>query len=86
MKPYALFVAYDVFDFMSRQSRLEQLQLRDRMLRIRELPGNYSDYLEIDSAGRPFHISVKGKHAIKYWIDEADRQIKIMEIRSSDRG
>jgi len=80
------FVAYDVFDFMSRQGRLEQLQLRDRMLRIREFPGNYSDYLEIDSVGRPFYISVKGKHAIKYWIDDADRQIKIMEIRSSDRG
>ncbi len=80
MKPYTLFVAYDVFEFMSRQSRLDQLKLRDRMLRIRA-----SDYLEIDSVRRPFHISVKGKHAIKYWIDDTDQQIKIMEIRSSDR-
>jgi hypothetical protein len=86
MKPYALFIDYEVFDFMSRQHRSDQVKLRDRMLKIREYPGNYSDYIEVDSVGRSFHISVKGKHAIKYWIDDADRQIKILEIRSSDRG
>jgi hypothetical protein len=55
------------------------------MLQIRDYPGNSADYYETDISGREYHINVFGKHAIKYWIDDADRQVKIMQIRPADR-
>ena len=55
------------------------------MLQIRDYPGNLTDYSETDISGREFRINVFGKHAIKYWIDDADRHVKIMQIRLADQ-
>ena len=85
MRPFSLLIALEVFDFVSMQSRRMQWELRMRMLLIRDFPHNHSDFLEPDSSGRAFNVHLFGRYAIKYWIDHADQQVKIMEISLSDR-
>ena len=46
--------------------------------------GNYpaacSDYTDRDDLGRRLDVSVIDGFAIYYWIDEADRQVKILQL------
>jgi hypothetical protein len=85
MKSFALLVAYEVFEFIERLPRTEHLPIRKRFLQIRDFPGSHSDYSEPDDQGRRIEINIYGKFAIKYWIDDADKQVKILEIHPADR-
>ena len=85
MKPFALLVAYDVFEFIERLPRKEQLAIRRRFLQIRDFPGNHSDYSELDDSGRQIESNIYGKFAIKYWIDDPDKQVKILDLHPADR-
>lgn len=86
MKPFRLLIDYEVFEFVARLSRKEQQLIRREMLRMQDFPYNHADYQEKDEFGRQYHVHLFGKYALKYWIDEADKHLKIMEIRPSDRG
>jgi hypothetical protein len=85
MKPFALLVAYDVFEFLERLPREAQRALRGRLLQIRDFPHNHSDYAEPDDFDRRLEINICGKFAIKYRIDYSDRQVKVLDIHFADR-
>jgi len=85
MKPWELLVVYEAFELIAGLSRSEQVSVRRCFEQIREHPHNHSDYSESDSAGRPVEIHICGRLALKYWIDEADRQVKILDIHPADR-
>jgi hypothetical protein len=85
MKPFALLVAYEVFEFLERLPRKEQLVVRRRFLQIRDFPHNHSDYSEPDDSGRLLEINIYGRFAIKNWIDHSDQQVKILDIHQADR-
>ena len=85
MKSFVLLVAYDVFEFIERLPRQEQLTIRRRLLQIRDFPHNHSDYSEPDDSGRQLEINIYDKFAIKYWIDHSDQQVKILDIHPADR-
>jgi hypothetical protein len=55
------------------------------MVLIRNFPYNNADYTQVGPVGRQVHINVSAKYALKYWIDEADRQIKVLDILLADR-
>jgi hypothetical protein len=85
MKPFGLLVAIGVWEFLERLPRAEQLNIRERFLQIREFPSNFSDYRESDPIGRQLEINILGRVAIKYWIDHADRHVKILDLHFADR-
>jgi len=85
MKPFALLVVYDVFEYIERLPRNEQLAIRKRFLQIRDFPHNHSDYSEPDDLDRHLEINICGKFAVKYWIDHSDQQVKILDIHPADR-
>ncbi len=85
MKPYALLIAYEVIEFINSLDRKDQAAIWKRMAHIRDYPFINSDYAEADPMGRQIHINVSAKYALKYWIDGADRQIKVLDILPSDR-
>ncbi len=82
---FALLIDYQVLDYVITLNRKEAAAIREQMLRIRDFPGNLTDYFEADSSNRQYCVHIFGRHAIKYWIDDADRVVKIMEIRRSDQ-
>lgn len=61
---------------------------RERLLAvlsaIREYPERYSDYQGRDSQGTRVEIHVAHGLAIHYWIDNADRHVKVLCIQPAD--
>jgi hypothetical protein len=47
-------------------------------------PDRSSDYFEHDAIGRRVEISICSGYAIHYWIDFADRHIKVLAVVPAD--
>jgi hypothetical protein len=86
VKPFRLLIDHEVLEFIAQLGRKEQPLIHREMLRVWDFPCHHADYPEKDELGRQYHVHIFGKYALKYWIDEADRHLKIMETRLSDRG
>ncbi len=52
---------------------------------IQSFPSDYCDYEERDPLGRRVQVNVHAGYAIEYWEDFADRHLKVLVIRYSDR-
>jgi hypothetical protein len=51
---------------------------------IERFPSAHSDYTDSDTHGRRVDVSVADGFAIYYWIDEAARQVKILQLIAAD--
>lgn len=58
----------------------------EHLHRLRLYPAASSDYRDTDAHGRLVHVPILDGFAIYYWIDEADRHVKILEIATADKG
>jgi hypothetical protein len=81
---FRLLIDYDVIEFLESLSRGTGLQLRNRLVAIGEDPSAYSDYTEPDETGRAVDIHICGKFAVKYWVDHADKHVKVLEVHLAD--
>jgi len=77
---FRLLVDFEVLDFALKLSASRRRRLFDHFLEIQKFPGNYSDFLEEDGRGRSLHVSLLEDLRIQYWIDDADRHVKILQI------
>lgn len=84
MRDYDLLIAAPIFDQLMRMRKKEREVLRDRFQQIAAFPGNYTDYRERDLHGRELDVHVAGRHAVLFWQDHADRQVKILDLRPAD--
>jgi hypothetical protein len=80
MRPYKLVVDYDALEFFQGLSKNEQHFLHARLFHLREYPHNSADRSETGEGGRVHFIYVRGKFAIKFWIDEAVKEVRILDI------
>jgi hypothetical protein len=85
MPSFRLLIDYDVMLFVEGPPRSAQRLLRDRRAEIRDHPVHRSDYVEHDAIGRRVDINICGAYALKFWVDHADRQVKILDIHPADR-
>ena len=74
--------AIAVLDSIPRRARK---RLLDHFTALRSAPDRFSDYHEHDRIGRRIEISVFAGYSIHYWIDFADRHIKVVAIKPADR-
>lgn len=82
---FELLLAFEVVELLERLPLRDRRSLRQRLGQIRDFPSQHSDFAEHDSRGRRVDINVCGRFAIKYWTDQADHQIKVIDIHSADR-
>jgi hypothetical protein len=85
MGSFRLLIDYDVVVFIEGLPRAARQAIRARLVEIRDFPANRSDYTEPDAAGREVAINICGAFAIKFWVDHADLQIKILDVHPADR-
>jgi hypothetical protein len=85
MDPFRLLIDCDAVVFAEGLPRAARQSIRARLWEIRGYPVNRSDYTERDAVGREVAINICGAFAIKFWVDHADRQIKIPDIHPADR-
>jgi mRNA-degrading endonuclease RelE of RelBE toxin-antitoxin system len=82
---YRLLVSIEVVEFMERLPLKTREALRRGIHEIGRDPLGRSDASEHDSTGRRMQIAVFGDYALMYWVDEADQQIKILDVHAADR-
>ena len=85
MDSFRLMIDFDVAIMIEGLPRRLRQAIRMRLIEIRDSPANRTDCTEQDAAGRAVAINICGAFAIKFWVDHADRQIKILDIHPSDR-
>jgi hypothetical protein len=77
---YQLLVAWPVVELLESLPRRERRRLRECLISISRDPNGESNYQEPDAVGRPVEIHVCAEYAFKYWIDHADRHIRVLDL------
>ena len=85
MKQYRLLIDLEVVRDLDLLPKRERLGILTHLDRIRESPDRFSDFSENDASGRRLEVSVVEGLAVHYWIDFADRHVKILALHSADR-
>jgi hypothetical protein len=83
VKPFSLLIDSTVLEFLQSRSHRVQATLLARMMFIRDYPENSTDVKEFDLSGRLIRTSARGAYAISYWIDDADREVKIVKVQAT---
>jgi hypothetical protein len=82
---YRLLIDLEVVELLQGLPRRVREDLLRHFESIRGFPSRYADYHESDAAGRRVEISIFGRFAIHYWIDFADRHVKVLAIMPADK-
>jgi mRNA-degrading endonuclease RelE of RelBE toxin-antitoxin system len=82
---YRLLIDIEVIEILDRLPKRVRYQLLNQLHRIRSFPSNYSDYNEQDAVGRRVEICIVSRWAIHYWIDSADRHVKVLALKAADK-
>lgn len=77
---FRLLIDLEVLDQLNELPPLRRRLVFDHLRKIQKFPGHYSDHISQNSEGQRLDVSVFGKWHIFYWIDTADRHIKILQI------
>ncbi len=81
---YRLLIDLTALDLLMRLPSVRRRRFIEHFHRLRNHPRGNSDYRDTDVHGRQVQVSVFDGFALYYWIDEADRHVKILEIIAAD--
>jgi len=81
---YRLLVDLDAISALDSLPKKVRLRLIHHFYKIRSYPEIHSDYHEKDSVGRRVEICIFMNYAVHFWIDFADRHVKILAIKAAD--
>ena len=84
MNRYRLLVDWEVIEKLNRLPTRTRRILRQALTRIVATPDQFSDYREPNPRGIPLDVHLCAGFAIKYWIDFADRHIKVLDLEPAD--
>jgi mRNA-degrading endonuclease RelE of RelBE toxin-antitoxin system len=82
---YRLLVDLEAITLLDSMPKRDRKQVLDHFVRLRSTPDMISDEHEQDRLGRRVEISIVAGYAIHYWIDFADRHVKVLAIRPAAR-
>ena len=81
---YRLLISIEVVEFIERLPSKTRRALRDAIADIGADPLAMIDASDVDDTGRRLQIAIIGDFALTYWIDDADRHVKILDIHAAD--
>jgi hypothetical protein len=84
MSDTRLLIDIEVLEFLRTLRPKAQAALLSRFREIAAFPSKFSDFVERDSVGRRVDVHISGQFAIKYWDDQADHHLKILDVHPAD--
>jgi hypothetical protein len=84
VKPYRLLVDWEVIEKINRLPIRTRRILRKALSNIVTAPDQFSDYREPNPRNIPLDVHLCAGFAIKYWIDFADRHVKVLDLEAAD--
>ncbi len=82
--PFRLLIEGDVVDLLLDFSATKRRRFMAHFRKIQEYPGNNSQMLEPDDEGRILDVCIFEDIEIRYWIDDADRHVKIVSLTPNE--
>jgi hypothetical protein len=82
---YRLLVDLEAITILEGLPKRVRTNLMRHFFNLRANPDRYVDYHEYERGGRRVDISVFAGYSIHYWIDFADRHVKVLTLKSADR-
>lgn len=82
---YRLFILDEAMEFLIGMKKHDRHQVREKLEHIRSYPSYHAEYERRDAVGRRISGCVIGRHAIEYWEDAADGDVKVTYIGLADR-
>jgi hypothetical protein len=80
MKPFELLLVYGVVEFIGNLKPSDRIGLHRKLLQIKDSPHNNSEQTVTEPQGRSIESSTWRRFCIRYWIDHADREVKILDV------
>ena len=84
MSGYRLLVDWEVIEKVNHSPVALRRMLKGIFVRIGKYPDRMCDYTEPNERGILLAVHLCHGFAIKYWIDFADRHVKILDIAAAD--
>ncbi len=81
---YRLLLTLEAIEFLEKLPKQQRQRFRSLFVKMLEEPRMYSDFWQYEKDGRRIDVHVFGKHAIYFWDDAADRDLKIIRISKAD--
>lgn len=82
---FRLLISIEVVEFLERLPSRTRKALRNAIATIGVDPLAMADAADFDDTGRELQIAIIGDFALTYWIDDADRHVKILDVHAADR-
>ncbi len=82
---YRLLISIEVVEFLEKLPSKIRKSLRNAIAAIGGDPFVMPDAVDFDDTGRQLQIAIIGDFALTYWIDDADRHVKILDVHAADR-
>jgi hypothetical protein len=86
VKLYRLLVDWDVVVALRELSPRTQREVYAYFSKLKEAPDMASEYFVSDESGRELGVFIIKELAFYYWIDFADRHVKVLAIGPADRS
>lgn len=84
MKPYRLLADWEVVEQLNRLPVGIRRSFRNEFLRLKEFPDAMSEFEEPGDDGRLLNGFIRHGIAVLYWIDFADRHVKVLGLTRAD--
>jgi hypothetical protein len=81
---FRLLIDMDVLDILSKYPASRRRRLLAHFRKIQSFPENYSEFVEPDDEGKQLDMSTCDNIFIHYWIDYADRHVKILRMSENE--
>ena len=82
--PFKLFIDADVIDVLEEFPARKRKRFYALFRRIQRYPENLSDHSEPDEDGRILNVCLFEGQIIRYWIDDSDQHLKIIEMEENE--
>jgi hypothetical protein len=86
VKRYTLLLAWPVIEQLNTLPKGQRHRLGQQLLKLEESPDSLSEFAETASDGRHLDVFIFDGWAVFYWIDFADRHVKVLDMKLADRG
>jgi hypothetical protein len=85
MKSFELLFAQQAVEFIEQQNRRERGEIKLALAQLKEFSHKCRDLVEQHSSGREHFVFLRGEYAIKFWIDEWEREVKVLHLQLRNR-
>jgi hypothetical protein len=84
MKRYELLLAWPVIEQMNALPKGRRQRLGLQLLKLEESPDLLSEFASSAVDGRRLDVLIFDGWAVFYWIDFADRHVKVLDMKPAD--